>query len=80
MWRAWRTGARTAESRRLGGLVKKIHDEDPDKGFRRIRDDLACYYGAPVNDKWAPRICRSLGVPVHHQIGPQTRRIWRKMC
>ena len=42
-------------------MVKKIYNESPDKGCRRIRDDLARYYGAPVNDKRALRICRSLG-------------------
>ena len=46
----------------MAGLVRKIHTESPDKGYRRIRDDLAHYYGAPVNDKRALRICRSLGV------------------
>ena len=50
------------ESRRLAGLVKQIHDESPDKGYRRIRDDLARYYDTPVNDKRALRICRSLGI------------------
>ena len=61
-WRSGRASARTVENRRLAGLVKKIHNESPDKGYRRIRDDLARYYGAPVNDKRALRICRSLGI------------------
>ncbi|MCI9655328.1 MAG: IS3 family transposase [Lawsonibacter sp.] len=61
-WRSGRASARTVENRRLAGLVKKIHVKDPDKGYRRIRDDLARYYGAPINDKRALRICRSLGV------------------
>ena len=46
----------------MAGLVKKIHTQNPDKGYQRIRDDLARYYGAPINDKRALRICRSLGV------------------
>ena len=61
-WRSGRAGTRTVENRRLAKLVKQIHAESPDKGYRRIRDDLARYYGAPVNDKRALRICRSLGV------------------
>ena len=61
-WRSGRASARTVENRRLAGLVKKIHSEHPDKGYRRIRDDLARYYGAPVNDKRALRICHSLGI------------------
>ena len=61
-WRSGRAGVHTVENRRLAGLVKKIHSENPDKGYRRIRDDLVRYYGAPVNDKRALRICRSMGV------------------
>lgn len=61
-WRSGKAGARTVENRRLAGLVKQIHDESPDKGYRRIRDDLARYYAMPVNDKRALRICRSLGI------------------
>lgn len=61
-WRSGKAGARTVENRRLAGLVKQIHDESPDKGYRRIRDDLARYYATPVNDKRALRICRSLGI------------------
>ena len=61
-WRSGRASAHTMANRRLARLVKNIHAEDPDKGYRRIRDDLAHYYDAPVNDKRALRICRSLGV------------------
>ena len=42
--------------------MKKIHEESPDKGYRRIRDELTRYYGAPVNGKRVLRICRSLGI------------------
>ena len=53
-WRSGRASARTVENRRLAGLVK-IHNESPDKGYRRIRDDLASYYGAPIYDQGVPR-------------------------
>ena len=43
-WHSGKEGARTVENRRLAGLVKQIHNESPDKGYRRIRDDLARYY------------------------------------
>lgn len=86
-WRSGRAGARTVENRRLAGLVKKIHAGNPDKGYRRIRDDLARYYGAPVNDKRALRICRSLGIRsiikyARHGCTrrPWVRSIWRTMC
>ena len=61
-WRSGSAGARVAENQRVAELVKKIHQESPDKGYRRIRDDLDKYYHTPVNDKRAPRICRSLGI------------------
>lgn len=61
-WRSGRASACTVENGRLAGLVKKIHNESPDKGCQRIWDDLARYYGAPVNDKRTLRICRSPGV------------------
>lgn len=30
---------------------RKIHTESPDKGYRRIRDELERYYNIKVNDK-----------------------------
>lgn len=59
-WRSGETSARAAENRRIAELVKEIHAESPDKGYRRIRDDLARYYDTPVNDKRVRRICQSL--------------------
>lgn len=34
-WRSGKAGARTVENRHLAGLVKQIHDESPDKGYRQ---------------------------------------------
>ena len=61
-WRTGEAGIRVTENQRIAGLVGEIHRESPDKGYRRIRDDLDKYYHAPVNDKRALRICRSLGI------------------
>ncbi len=61
-WRSGKAGDRVAENQRIAGLIREIHRESPDKGYRRIRDDLDKYYHAPVNDKRALRICRSLGI------------------
>ena len=36
--------------------------EFPDKGYRRIRDDLERYYSIDANDKRILRICRSKGI------------------
>ena len=47
------------ENERIADLMEKIHTESPDKGYRRIRDDLERYHGTKINDKRALRICRS---------------------
>ena len=39
--------------------MENIHSESPDKGYRRIRDDLERYHDIKINDKRALRICRS---------------------
>ncbi len=54
-----------AENRRIAGEVEKIHMESPDKGYRRIRDDLQRYHGIDVNDKRVLRICRKQGDTKH---------------
>lgn len=36
--------------------------ESPDKGYRRIRDDLERYHDIKVNDKRVLRICRKKGI------------------
>lgn len=42
--------------------IEKIHAEHPDKGYRKIRDDLYRYHDINVNDKRVLRICRSLDI------------------
>ena len=39
-----------------------MHTESPDKGYRRLRDDLEVYHHIPVNDKRVLRICRKRGI------------------
>ena len=46
----------------IAEIVEKIHMEFPDKGYRRIRDDLERYYSIDANDKRILRICRSKGI------------------
>ena len=50
------------ENRRIANLIEKIHSESPDKGYRRIRDELKRYHDIDVNDKRILRICRKLGI------------------
>ena len=42
--------------------IEKIHIASPDKGYRRIRDDLERYHGIKANDKRVLRICRKKGI------------------
>lgn len=43
-------------------MIEKIHEESPDKGYRRIRDDLERYHETRVNDKRVLRICRNCDI------------------
>ena len=51
-------GKRELENQRIAEIAEQIHTENPDKGYRRINDDLAKYYDIHINDKRALRICR----------------------
>ena len=50
------------ENQRIADEIEKIHRDSPDKGYRRIRDDLERYHGIKVNDKRVLRICRKKGI------------------
>ena len=43
-------------------MIEEIHNESPDKGYRRIRDDLERYHDIDVNDKRVLRICRKKNI------------------
>ena len=45
-------------NQRIAEEIENIHIESPDKGYRRIRDDLDRYHDIKVNDKRVLRICR----------------------
>lgn len=53
---------RTIGNEALAKKVEEIYTEHPDKGYRRISDDLRHDYGINVNDKRILRICRVLGI------------------
>lgn len=61
-WLSGKKSARTVENEHIAALVEAIHTESPDKGYRRIRDDLERFYDTPVRDKRVLRICRYLDV------------------
>ena len=51
-WASGRLSRRAAENERLAGKIEKLHAESPDKGYRRLNDDLRHDHGIHVNDKW----------------------------
>ena len=55
-------GKRVLENERIAEKIEEIHQKDPDKGYRRIRDDLERYHDIDVNDKRVLRICRIKGI------------------
>ena len=57
-WAAGKLSNRAAENEQLAEKIEQIHQESPDKGHRRIRDELEHDYGIHVNDKRVLRICR----------------------
>ena len=56
------------KNRLIADEIEKIHTDSPDKGYRRIRDDLERYHGIDVNDKRVLRICRKLNVKINYQV------------
>jgi transposase InsO family protein len=50
---------RQQENQRIAGIAEQIHTESPDKGYRRIRDDLEVYHDTVIGDKRMLRICRA---------------------
>ena len=61
-WLSGKVGKRTRENERIAEIVEQIHTESPDKGYRRIRDDLERHYDTKISDKRTLRICRSRDV------------------
>lgn len=46
------------KNREISDKIRKIHEDHPDMGYRRIRDELDRRYDTNVNDKRVLRICR----------------------
>jgi hypothetical protein len=53
---------RTAENVAIAEVIERIHTESPDKGYRRIKDELAHDHNIYINDKRALRICRAKSI------------------
>ena len=58
-WAGGKPSHRAVENERLAEKIERIHAESPDKGYRRLNDDLRHDHGIRVNDKRVLRICRA---------------------
>ena len=61
-WLSGKKCNREKENKKIAELMEQIHTENPDKGYRRIKDDLVHDYNLNVNEKRVLRICRSLDI------------------
>jgi len=61
-WASGSQSRRGAENEWLAEKIEKIHMENPDKGYRRINDDLRHDNDIHVNDKRILRICRAKNI------------------
>ena len=57
-WNSGKKSKRQQENELIAEKLEEMHMESPDKGYRRLRDDLEVYHNIPVNDKRVLRICR----------------------
>ncbi|MBR0577415.1 IS3 family transposase [Proteiniclasticum sp. BAD-10] len=57
-WVSHKRFPRELKNEEVVKLMEKIHQESPDKGYRRIRDDLIHDYHIQISDKKALRLCR----------------------
>ena len=55
-------GKRELGNEHIATIAEQIHAEHPDKGYRRINDDLSRYHDIHINDKRALRICRKKNI------------------
>ena len=61
-WLSGKKCARELENEKIAEIMEQIHTESPDKGYRRIKDDLAHDHNLNVNEKRVLRICRSMDI------------------
>lgn len=59
-WKNRRVSENEAYNRRIMEEMEELHREHPDKGYRRLRDDLEYERQIRVNDKRVLRLCRLL--------------------
>ena len=58
LFRSGRKSTREQENEEIAQLVEQIYRDSPDKGYRRINDDLRHDHNIHVSDRRVLRICR----------------------
>ena len=58
-WASGKLSRRAAENERLADKIEQIHEENTDRDYKRLNDDLRHDHGIHVNDKRVLRICRA---------------------
>lgn len=61
-WCSGKLSPRQKVNEEIADKLEQMHMESPDKGYRRLRDDLEVFHKLPVNDKRVLRICRKRGI------------------
>ena len=61
-WNSGEKSPRQKENEKIADKLEQMHMDEPEKGYRRLRDDLEVYHGIPANDKRVLRICRKRGI------------------
>ena len=51
-----------AENEAIAALIKRMHGEHPEMGYRRLADQIRRECGRQINDKRVLRICRAMGI------------------
>ena len=76
-WLSGKKCTRELENEKIAEIMEQIHTDNPDKGYRRIKDDLAHDHNLNVNEKrvlefvaaWTSSLLlntRMMGVPDKH--------------
>ena len=61
-WAYGKQSRRAVENERLADKLEKLHEESPDKGYRRLNDDLRHDYGIYVNEPGLDTAPRMLSI------------------
>ena len=61
-WNSGEKSPRQKENEKIADKLEQMHMDEPEKRYRRLRDDLEVYHGIPANDKRVLRICRKRGI------------------